>query len=156
MKKWTARILHIVLAAILGFVFASILHTQAVLAELSNIGVSIDLQTRLRTTGEDMLGLAPSYGLVVLAALALAFSVAGLLKRFLVKNPSAQSSQNKINSPKWLYPLAGGIAFLVMLMAMQPILNVTLLAGARGTSGLLMQCIAGVIAGFAFAALRRN
>jgi nucleoside recognition membrane protein YjiH len=139
--KWLRRIGYFLIASIVGFLFASMLHTQSVLAGLSDIGVVIPLMDRLSTTGKDLVGLAPTYGVVILIALGIAFSVAGLLNK-------------KLNTKAWyLYPLAGGLAFLVMLLAMQPILNVTLIAGARGTAGLIMQIIAGVIAGLCFASL---
>ncbi|MFC4701618.1 hypothetical protein ACFO4O_15795 [Glaciecola siphonariae] len=138
---WLLRIVCVIIASSIGFLFASILHTQAVLAKLSDIEIKITFAQRIQTTWQDMLGLAPTYGLIILVALTIAFSVSGLLRK-------------KWNiAPKFIYPLAGGIAFLTMLLAMQPILNVTLLAGARGISGLLMQVCAGLIAGICFAHL---
>jgi hypothetical protein len=120
------------------------MHTQSVLAKLTEININISMSERLSTTYEDMLGLAPTYGLVILIALTIAFSIAGLISKKLTV------------SARLLYPLAGGVAFLVMLLAMQPILNVTLLAGARGTAGIALQVCAGVIAGICFAHLLKN
>ena len=137
--KWLLRVAYLLIASFVGFFFASLLHTQAVLAKLSEINIKIPLSERVETSLQDLLGLAPSYGLVILIALAIAFSIAGLItKKWHLK-------------AQYLYPLAGACAFLIMLLAMQPILNVTLLAGARGTSGLLMQMSAGLIAGICFA-----
>ncbi|WP_395341285.1 hypothetical protein PN836_018865 [Ningiella sp. W23] len=146
MKKWLMRTLHLLLASIIGFFFASLLHTQAVLAKLSAIDIIIPFSERLESTWQDMLGLAPSYGLIVLAALLIAFSIAGLILKY--GNLSEKGSL-------YLYTSAGIVAFFVMLIAMQPILNVTLLAGARGVSGLMMQCMAGAISGACFAFFRR-
>jgi nucleoside recognition membrane protein YjiH len=142
--KWLLRIAYVLIASVIGFLFASMLHTQAVLAKLSDIGIIITLAERLNTTWQDLLGLAPTYGIIILIGLTIAFSVAGLINK-------------KLNTKViFLYPLAGGIAMLVMLLAMQPILNVTLIAGARGTGGLLMQVIAGLIAGVCFASLIKS
>jgi hypothetical protein len=48
------------------------------------------------------------------------------------------------------------VGFFVMLSAMQPILNVTLIAGARSTAGLIAQCCAGVFAGIVFSSLKQR
>lgn len=142
--KWLKRFAYLLMASIVGFVFASMLHTQAVLGGLSEIGIIISFSDRLSTTIQDMLGLAPSYGLIILIALTIAFSVTGLINK-------------RLQTRAWyLYPLAGAAAFLVMLLAMQPILNVTLIAGARGTLGLAMQVSAGLIAGICFSALLKK
>lgn len=142
--RWLLRIGYLLFATLIGFLFASMLHTQAVLAKLTDIGIIITLSERLSTTWQDMLGLAPTYGLIILIGLTIAFSVAGLINKKLKSTGMV------------LYPLAGGLAFLVILLAMQPILNVTLIAGARGTSGLLMQVVAGLIAGLCFSSLMKR
>jgi cellobiose-specific phosphotransferase system component IIC len=139
--KWLLRIGYVLIASVVGFIFASMLHTQAVLAKLTDIGIIITLNDRLSTTWQDMLGLAPTYGIIILIGLTIAFSVTGLLNKKLHTKGT------------FLYPLAGGVAMLVMLLAMQPILNVSLIAGSRGTAGLVMQVIAGLIAGVCFARL---
>ncbi len=133
-----------VISAALGFFFASILHTQSVLAKLSEINVTIPIAERFSATWHDLLGMAPSYGLVILVALILAFSITDFINRKL-----------KISS-HILYPIAGGVGFLVMLLAMQPLLNVTLIAGARGAMGFSLQVFAGVVAGMCFASLRKQ
>lgn len=142
--KRMLRIVYLLVASLIGFLFASMLHTQAVLAKLTDIDIIITLGDRLSTTWKDILGLAPTYGIIILIGLSIAFSVAGLINK-------------KLNTTgMFLYPLAGGLAFLVILLAMQPILNVTLIAGARGTTGLLMQVVAGVIAGICFSSLLKH
>jgi len=138
---YVLRFAYVVLASIVGFIFASIFHTQVVLAKLSAININITISERLQTTFQDLMGLAPTYGLGILLSLLLAFSVAGLINKFL-KAPHTI-----------IYSLAGGVGFFVMLMAMRPILNVTLIAGARGVSGLTLQVCAGIIAGICFAYL---
>nr|WP_136252555.1 hypothetical protein [Ningiella ruwaisensis] len=144
LKTWLMRIFVLIVASAVGFVFASIFHTQAVLAKLSEIDIQIPFNERLTTTGQDLIGLAPTYGPLVLVALLIAFSIAGALNKKLHLKRA------------YLYPVAGAVAFLVMLLAMQPILNVTLLAGARGLSGMVLQMIAGLIAGLIFAQLHQQ
>jgi hypothetical protein len=53
-----------------------------------------------------------------------------------------------------VYAAAGGLAIVCILLAMYPILNVTMIAGARGWSGLLSQSIAGAIGGIIFANMK--
>jgi hypothetical protein len=55
-----------------------------------------------------------------------------------------------------LYPLAGFVAIFVMLLAMQPVLGITLIAGARSTLGIVSQCLAGLIGGWLFMKLRER
>jgi hypothetical protein len=142
--KWLKRIGYLILAAITGFVFASIMHTQSVLAKLTEIDIRISVSERWFATWQDLIGLAPTYGIIIFVALTLAFSITGLINK-------------KIKaSPRVLYPIAGGAAFFIMLTAMQPILDVTLIAGARGVVGLLLQVSAGVIAGVCFAQLLKQ
>jgi uncharacterized membrane protein YeaQ/YmgE (transglycosylase-associated protein family) len=43
----------------------------------------------------------------------------------------------------------------VILIAMQPVLGVTLIAGARSSFGIILQIIAGMIGGFCFMRLRK-
>ncbi len=91
---------------------------------------------------DDLLGLYPTYGIVIAVSYFISFIVAGLLiKRFKL-------------SPNILYFLAGGVGVTVALLAMHPILNITLLAGARSTFGFVCQSLAGAIGGMVFANLR--
>lgn len=144
LMKWIIRIGYILLAAVVGFIFASILHTQSVLAKLTELNINITTAERFNTTWQDLLGLAPTYGLLILMTLTLSFSIAGLVNI-------------KLSAPKAIiYPLAGGTGFLLMLLAMQPILGVTLIAGARGVFGLMLQVSAGIIAGICFAQLSKR
>ena len=125
-------------ATVCTFVLASLFHTQFVLYELTKLGVLIDTSTRLKTSVEDFFGLLPAYGSAILVA---------LLLGFLVVKAIAKLTKVNLN---YLYPIAGATALLVALMAMQPILNITLIAGAREPLGLTMQCLAGLFGGWVF------
>lgn len=133
---------HFIVAVIFAFIIASLFHSQFVMAELSKVGVEILLNDRLSMSIDDLLGLYPTYGIVIAVSYFISFIVAGLLiKRF------------KLSS-YILYCVAGGVGVTVALLAMHPILEITLLAGARSTFGFICQSLAGAIGGAVFANLR--
>jgi hypothetical protein len=126
-----------------SFIAASILHTLQVQSELLNVGVDIAFTARLTQIFQDLLGLAPTYGVVIGVSLILGFLIIQPICKLLpILTPIK-------------YPLAGSLAFATMLLAMQPILNITLIAGARG-EGMLYQCVAGLIGGYVFGLLHKN
>ena len=133
-----------------GFVLASILHTTAVLTELTKIDVSIGFSDWIFMIRQDLLGLLPTYGVIIAVTLALAFFITQYLINLIY---SKRTESAPFPTRLALFSLAGAVSFGIMLMAMQPILNVTLIAGARSLAGLLAQCLAGVIAGCVFAYL---
>ncbi|MFT4808375.1 MAG: hypothetical protein ACI9LX_001705 [Paraglaciecola sp.] len=133
---------HFLVAVMFAFVIASLFHSQFVMAELSKVGVEILFNDRLSMSIDDLLGLYPTYGIVIAVSYFISFIVAGLLiKRFKL-------------SPNILYFLAGGVGVTVALLAMHPILEITLLAGARSTFGFICQSLAGAMGGVVFANLR--
>lgn len=138
MKSKLALLFDFLLAVICSYVLASLFHTQFVLHELTKLGVEISVATRLSTSLEDLLGLLPAYGSAICLALLCGFLITTLLIRL------------RANLSLWLYPLAGGIAILVALLVMHPILDITLIAGARTPLGVAMQCLAGVFGGWVF------
>ena len=135
---------HFLVAVVFAFVIASLFHSQFVMAELAKVGVEISLNDRLSMSIDDLLGLYPTYGIVIAVSHFISFIVAGLLiKRFKL-------------SPNIVYFLAGGVGVTVALLAMHPILEITLLAGARSTFGFLCQSLAGAIGGLVFSYLRTH
>lgn len=132
------------------FLVASVLHTFLVLTSLSNLGIEITASEWMSTTWQDIVGLLPTYGAIIAVALFLGLNVVTLVRKYLVK---------KVVSPTTfivLTSLAGASGIAAALLAMQPILNVTLIAGARGYEGFLLQCSAGLLGGFLFGFLRSN
>lgn len=119
------------------YLCASVFHTQMVLHELSKINVVIALEDRLFTTVYDLWGLLPAYGSAIAVALFIALLVTANLTQRFSRRP-------------YLVPIAGSVAMLTMLLAMYPIMNITLIAGARNAIGLALQMIAGVFGGLAF------
>jgi Na+-transporting NADH:ubiquinone oxidoreductase subunit NqrE len=133
---------HFLVAVIFAFILASLLHSQFVMAELTSVGVEILFNDRLSMSLDDLLGLYQTYGVVIAVSFLIAFMVSSLL----VKRVKF--------SPYILYSLAGGIGFAVALLAMHPILEITLLAGARSPFGFICQCLAGAMGGGLFVLLR--
>ncbi|NVK10909.1 MAG: hypothetical protein HWD83_02805 [Gammaproteobacteria bacterium] len=89
-------------------------------------------------TLKDWVGLAPTYGVLILIGLLLAF---GTMSFFVRRFGRAQI----------LYPIGGALCFFVMIAAMEPVLGVTLVTGARSYLGWAFQCLAGAIGGWVFA-----
>lgn len=121
------------------YCLASILHSQMVLAKLVQINVAIPISDWLRMTAYDLWGLLPAYG----SAIAVAMLIAMLVASWLAQHQSRAFSAT-------LFMMAGALAMLVMLLAMQPIMQITLIAGARSASGLALQCLAGLVGGLVF------
>lgn len=146
MLKLITFCIKLVIASAATFILASALQTQAVLSGLLNIGAEIPISLRIQTIFVDLIGLFPTYGLVILLGMLIAMAVASLL---ISKLPSTPQTARTL-----VYATAGALAMLCILLAMYPILNVTMIAGARGWSGLLSQCIAGAIGGIIFANIK--
>ncbi|WP_298632642.1 hypothetical protein [uncultured Umboniibacter sp.] len=128
-------------SAIVTFILASLANTQFVIAGLESVNVVIPLSDRVMMSWLDIQGLALTYGIVIMIGLLLAFSFMSLVNRF-------------YPLPKVWFPLGGAIAFIVMIAAMEPLLGVTLITGARTTAGWAAQCAAGAIGGFVFSQLK--
>ena len=133
-----------------AFALASIFHSSSVLLRLTQINVNLELNDWFFMLWQDALGLLPTYGVIIAATLSLAF----LITHFILKRLfSSNAKQDSTSVRFFLFSAAGGLSFLLMLIAMQPILNVTLIAGARSFSGIAAQCMAGVCAGFIYTCL---
>ena len=128
---------------LLTFTLASLFHSQYVVNQLVNVGIEISFSDRVNLTLDDWLGLLPTYGAIIAVALAIAFSVTGLLYR---KHPKYGIQ---------LFVIAGVTAFAVALVAIESIMNITIIAGARGW-GFYTQLIAGAVGGYVFAMLAKN
>lgn len=80
---------------------------------------------------DDLLGLSSGYAPIIALALLIVFSVMAMIQH-----------KRAIATP-WLYPLAG-------LLAMHPIFNITLIAGARSPWGFTAQCLTDLVGGWVF------
>jgi len=130
------------MATIFAFVLASVFHSQFVMAELTSVGVNISFNDRLSMSMDDLIGLYPTYAVVIAISLLLAFSIATLFLKFVKYSPSL------------MYFISGGLGIIVALLAMHPIIDATLIAGARSAFGFACQALAGAIGGWVFSLLR--
>ncbi len=145
----------LLVATLVTFLIASALHTQSVLSGLISVGAEIPLSLRIKTVFVDFAGLLPTYGVIVFVGMLIAMSVALLIANKLLSARHANTHQSPYQSSQlWLFSLAGAVAVFTLLSAMHPILDVSIIAGARGLSGLLTQSIAGAIGGLVFASVR--
>ena len=125
---------------LLTFTLASLFHSQYVVNQLVNVGVVVDFSDRASLTFDDWLGLLPTYGAIIGLALAIAFFVTVKL------NKKVQKYRTQ------LFVIAGIVAFAIVLIAIESIMNIHIIAGARGW-GFYAQLLAGAVGGFAFSQL---
>ncbi len=125
---------------LLTFTLASLFHSQYVVNQLVNVGVVVLLSDRASLTLDDWLGLLPTYGAIIAVALAIAFFVTAKLNKKVQKYGTQ------------LFIIAGIVAFAIVLIAIESIMNIHIIAGARGW-GFYAQLLAGAVGGFAFSQL---
>ena len=130
-------------AVITTFLMGSMANSQFVLADLELIGVAIPFSSRLSATLNDLTGLLPGYGAVIAIGFAIAF-------------PLASWCRHRFNTGRWIFPLAGFTSIFAIISLMHPVMEITLIAGARSTVGLMCQCLAGALGGCMFAARKRS
>lgn len=133
------RLVGFALAVLVTAALSSLIQTLRVHAGLSAMGVEIPLGLRLSAISHDLLGFAPTYAAIVAAGFLIAFLVVGLIRRYASR------------AGRWLHALAGGAAILTALLTMEALLGMSVIAGARGTLGIALFALAGVIGGALFA-----
>ena len=123
-------------------VLGSIASTHFVLQALSDIGTEIPFADRMSMTLQDIVGIAPLYGVIFGVGLLIAFLVAIFVTRL-------------APSLRWLvYLVAGGTAMAVTLITLQVAFDgIMPISGARSAAGFIAQIFAGAIAGYVFARL---
>lgn len=144
MKAKAIIFLKFIVAVIVSFILASIAHSQFVLAGLTEVGVEIATSDRISMTLNDIKGLALGYGSVIFIALGAGFLIINAISKWVFPLPNLR------------YPVAGFLAIGGALLAMQPLLNVTLIAGAREPLGFFLQCTAGLVGGLVFMAFSQE
>ena len=137
-------------AWLVAFIFASVLHSHFVLFELVALNIHIPGSKWLYMVLDDLFGLLPFYGAIIAVTLTISFFIASRLNSFLEKRALTLTK----NGAAGIFGAAGAVGFLIMLAAMQPILDVTLIAGARSNLGIAAQCIAGFVSGIIYSRLR--
>ena len=137
-------------AWLVAFIFASVLHSHFVLFELVALNIHIPASKWLYMVLDDLSGLLPTYGAIIAVTLTISFFIASRLNSLLEKRALTLTK----NGAAGMFGAAGAVGFLIMLAAMQPILDVTLIAGARSHLGIAAQCIAGFVSGLVYGRLR--
>ena len=137
------RVLPIFLVSwLFTFTLASLFHSQYVVNQLVDVGVVVSLSDRINLTLDDWLGLLPTYGAIIAIALAIAFFAVVLLVKKFEKYSMV------------LFVASGITAFAVVLVAIESIMNIHIIAGARGW-GFYLQLLAGALGGLLFALLTK-
>jgi len=132
-----------IIAVLTATGLASIFNSHQILAGHKALGADIPMSDQLTTYWSDLLYFTPTYGMMIAIAFAVGFGVAFLLKRVL--KPLAPVA----------YPIAGAAAVGTLLLAIELTYpGVGVIGGARTTLGILLQCLAGMIGGAVFMALR--
>ena len=124
------------------FTLASLFHSQYVVNQLVDVGVVVSLSDRINLTLDDWLGLLPPYDAIMAIALAIAFFAVVLLVKKFEKYSMV------------LFVASGITAFAVVLLAIESIMNIHIIAGARGW-GFYLQLLAGAFGGLLFALLTK-
>ena len=75
-KCWPQILFAFVVALLVGTLLGSIVQTQINLLELRNLGVNVDMTTRLATTAQDLLHFGPVYGAIFGASFAVSQALA--------------------------------------------------------------------------------
>ncbi len=123
-------------ATLVTAVFGSLAQTQLNLQALIDMGMTIELPLRMRSSLSDLLNFAPLWALIVGIGFILAFTVAWMLQRWVW---AARS---------FWYPLAGAVAIAVILALMDSLLGITVIAAARTPTGVALLCFSGALGGW--------
>lgn len=140
---------------LLTFSLASLFHSQYIVNQLTNIDIAVSWQDRISLTLDDWLGLLPTYGVIIALALLLAFLFSGWLVKQLKGYFVSRQSTKHTNIKHYrtiLFAGAGIIALVIVLTAIGSIMNIHLIAGARGW-GFYAQLLSGAVGGCVFAKL---
>ena len=132
-------------ASLTTLALAAAFYTQQVLSKQAVFGVTYTPAQQFQTFIENLLGLAPSYGVVLALGLLVGFSIAAGVKRILV--PLAPVA----------YPLAGAAAVFSAIWLIENVVasgGIGALGGARGVVGVALQMLAGFVGGAVFTVLR--
>ena len=130
------------LAVVVAYLVASAIATLEVMLTLSGFGLTPSVQDILASIWMDWLGMIGSYLPLIALAMAIALPVASRLRRWLGGE-----------ALPW-YLAAGFVAFVALHLIMEATLGLVGFASARSISGLLLQGLAGGVAGWCFSRVR--
>ena len=130
------------LAVVVAYLVASAMATLEVMLTLSGFGLTPTVRDVLASIWMDWLGMIGSYLPLIALAMAIALPVASRLRRWLGGEALL-----------W-YLAAGFVAFVALHLIMEATLGLVGFASARSISGLLLQGLAGGVAGWCFSRVR--
>lgn len=136
--RWVRAILAFLAALVAGALLGTAAATQFVLAGLTAVGVDIPFDVRMTATGRDLVGMGPTFALVLVPGFLTGFVAAGLVSRLL---PGLRLA---------IYIGAGAVAAVTTILVMTAVLGLPPIAGARTLGGLAVQALAGAVAGLVF------
>jgi len=142
MNRFVKTLLAWFVASVFAYLLASLVATQSVVAQLAGMGIPISLGERIQMSAKDLAGMAKMFLPLIAVGFLVALSVAGLLSRW---------------KPDWrvfLFVLAGFLALITLHMALKWTFDITLVAVARSSTGLLLQGLAGAAGGWLFTRLK--
>ncbi len=128
-------------AVVATYIFAAIMATQFALASITAMGLPISFVQRVAVTGHDLLGMTTT----LFPLFAIGFLIAFLVTSLII----SWFPQDRIP----LYIVAGAIAVLAVHFSLKMAFDVTLVAAARMTGGLVTQAAAGAVGGYLFVRL---
>ena len=141
---WRRLIIGWLLASIAAGLLSSLANSYVNLSGLTALGVEISLNMRAEQFIADYKGVGPILTLLIAIGMAIALSVAGII-RLKIKPLRAI-----------VYMLAGSASMLVMFTLMeQAFFGTPIIQGARTASGLAMQALCGAMGGLVFAGVTR-
>lgn len=139
MSIWWQRLTAFIIAMLVTIALASLVHTLMVQQALIAVGAEIPFSARIMQILRDFAGLVPTLGTVLAISLAIAFLIAGFLKK----------RARRLSA--FAYPLAGWAAVLLALLGMKLVFGFSAIAGARTGLGLLLMSLSGLVGGIVYA-----
>lgn len=138
--SWKRRAGVLLLAWVLAAAWGSVVQTRWNLQALVDVGVNIPASTWLQVIGQDLLGFAPVYGVILAAGWVIALPVASGLARWW---PSGRSA---------LLATAAGVGMVVAVRAVDAVAPMPVFIDAtRSLPGLLTMAAGAVLAGALYA-----
>ncbi len=133
-------VLAFVVAVLVAYVLAVLMYTQLNLANVVEMGLTVSFADRLSAAVHDLGGMAALYLPIIAVALLIAFSFTRLVLNWV---PQLRTLG---------YVLAGFTGIFVVEFALSSVVasGTHPLAVTRTTVGLLSQCVAGAVGGYAF------
>ena len=126
------------LAVIVGYLLASFIATQSVISSLAGMGVEVGFSDRMGMTMKDVAGMASLFLPMIAFAYLAAFLIAAMICRWWApwRTP--------------IYIVAGAAAVITIHLTLNLAFNITPIAVARTTGGLLLQGLAGAVGGYLY------